>query len=152
MKHISKLGTNFVTQIGFIVKDINITKKKFAEFLGVDEPEAFWTDGIEQSKSEYHGKPCPARARLAFFKVGENLDIELIEPDQEPSVWRDFLNEKGEGIHHIAFVIKGMKEKIAVLEASGMRLAQTGEYTGGRYAYVEAYDDLKCLIELLEND
>ncbi len=98
------------------------------------------------------GSPVLPEQDWAFFKVGENLDIELIEPDQEPSVWRDFLNEKGEGIHHIAFVIKGMKEKIAVLEASGMRLTQTGEYTGGRYAYVEAYDDLKCLIELLEND
>jgi len=148
----SVLGTDIVTQIGFIVKDINVSKKKFAQFLGVEEPEAIVTDGIEVTKSEYYGKPCPATAKLAFFKVGETLDIELIEPDQEPSVWRDFLNEKGEGIHHIAFKIKGMKEKIATMEASGMKLAQTGEYTGGRYAYVEAFDDLKCLIELLEND
>ena len=34
------VGTDLVCQVGFIVKDINATKKKWAEFLGVEEPEA----------------------------------------------------------------------------------------------------------------
>ena len=34
------VGTNLVCQVGFIVKDIQATKKKWAEFLGVEEPEA----------------------------------------------------------------------------------------------------------------
>jgi hypothetical protein len=45
-----------------------------------------------------------------------------------------------------------MKEKIAALEKNGMPLLQTGEYTGGRYAYVDANRDLKVVLELLEND
>lgn len=148
----SILGTQIVTQIGFIVKDIDVTKKKFAEFLGVAEPDAFWTDGIEKTQSEYRGKPCPAKARLAFFKVGETLDIELIQPDEQPSVWREFLDEKGEGVHHIAFHIKGTKEKVTALNKIGMPLIQKGEYTGGRYSYIDSCNDLKVLIELLEND
>ncbi|MNJ02906.1 hypothetical protein D3C73_1630350 [compost metagenome] len=55
-------------------------------------------------------------------------------------------------MHHIAFVIDGMKEKIQLLEGRGMPLAQKGEYTGGRYAYMDATRDLKLWIELLEND
>lgn len=146
------LGTNIVVQIGFIVKDVEVTKKKFADFLGLPEPSANWTDDIEKSQSVYRGKPCPARAKLAFLKVGEALDIELIQPDEHPSVWREFLEEKGEGIQHIAFFIKGMKEKIASLEAKDMPLLQTGEYTGGRYAYIDTFKDLKTIVELLEND
>lgn len=76
----------------------------------------------------------------------------MIEPDEQPSIWRDYLNEHGEGPHHIAFVIDGMKEKITLLEKRGMPLAQKGEYTGGRYAYMDATRDLKLWIELLEND
>lgn len=34
------VGTNLVAQVGFIVKDIYETKKKWAEFLGVEEPPA----------------------------------------------------------------------------------------------------------------
>ena len=33
------IGTNVVAQVGFIVKDIEVTKRKWAEFLGVDVPE-----------------------------------------------------------------------------------------------------------------
>lgn len=33
-----------------------------------------------------------------------------------------------------------------------MTLLQKGEYTGGRYAYMDTFGDLKTLVELLEND
>jgi methylmalonyl-CoA/ethylmalonyl-CoA epimerase len=55
-------------------------------------------------------------------------------------------------VHHIAFQVKGMKEKIAALEAEGMPLLQSGEYVGGRYAYIDSSRDLKVTLELLEND
>ena len=146
------LGTSIVTQIGFIVRDCDTTKKKFAEFLGIPEPESSWTDGIEKSQSVYRGKPCPARAKLAFLKVGDQVDIELIEPDGQPSVWQEFLDEKGEGIQHIAFFIKDTAGKRTKLAEMGMETLQTGEYTGGRYTYIDSVKDLKTVVELLEND
>ena len=146
------LGTSGVTQIGFLVKDIEKSAQLFADFLGVAKPEISVTDGLEKSQARYRGKPTPARAKLAFFKVGPTLDIELIEPDHEPSTWREDLDRKGEGVHHIAFQVKGMKERIASLEKEGIPLLQTGEYTGGRYAYLDGARDMKVIIELLEND
>lgn len=146
------LGTKIVTQIGFVVNDIEKTSQAFADFLGVEKPQWSLTDTIDKTHGEFNGQPCPARAKLAFFHVGETLDIELIEPDETPSVWRNVLNEKGEGVHHIAFVVNGMKEKILALEGNGMKLLQRGEYTGGRYAYIDCLDQLKTIVELLEND
>ena len=146
------LGTHIVTQIGFVVNDIEVTSQAFADFLGVEKPQWSLTDSIEKTHGEFNGESCPARAKLAFFHVGDTLDIELIEPDHTPSVWRNVLNEKGEGVHHIAFVINGMKEKLIKLDAQGMKLMQRGEYTGGRYAYVDAVSQLKTIVELLEND
>lgn len=146
------LGTKIVTQIGFVVNDIEKTSQAFADFLGVEKPQWSLTDTIDKTHGEFNGQPCPARAKLAFFHVGETLDIELIEPDETPSIWRNVLNEKGEGVHHIAFVVNGMKEKILALEGNGMKLLQRGEYTGGRYAYIDCVDQLKTIVELLEND
>ena len=143
------LGTKIVTQIGFVVNDIEKTSQAFADFLGVEKPQWSLTDTIDKTHGEFNGEPCPARAKLAFFHVGETLDIELIEPDETPSVWRNVLNEKGEGVHHIAFVVNGMKEKILALEGNGMKLLQRGEYTGGRYAYIDCLDQLKTIVELL---
>ena len=144
------LGTKIVTQIGFVVNDIEKTSQAFADFLGVEKPQWSLTDTIDKTHGEFNGQPCPARAKLAFFHVGETLDIELIEPDETPSVWRNVLNEKGEGVHHIAFVVNGMKEKILALEGNGMKLLQRGEYTGGRYAYIDCVDQLQPIVVPLE--
>jgi methylmalonyl-CoA/ethylmalonyl-CoA epimerase len=146
------LGSHVVTQVGLLVHDIEKTAQVYADFLGVAKPEIKVTDVIEKSQAKYKGSPTKARAKLAFFKVGQGLELELIQPDDEPSTWREDLNRKGEGVHHIAFQIKGMKEKVADLQKENMPLVQSGEYTGGRYAYVDANRDLKVLIELLEND
>lgn len=146
------LGTQLVTQIGILVNDIEETSQKYADFLGMDKPAIIVTDTYENARTEYRGKPVAARAKLAFFKVGQNLDIELIEPDHEPSTWRESLDKNGESVHHIAFFINGMKEKILKLEGNNMPLLQKGEYKGGRYAYMDSVKDLKVILELLEND
>jgi len=146
------LGTSTVTQIGILVRDIEKAAQVYADLLGVDKPEIRTTDGPEKSQARFKGKPTAARAKLAFFDIGPSLQLELIQPDDEGSTWREDLNRAGEGVHHIAFQIKGMKEKIQALGAEGLPLLQTGEYTGGRYAYLDGSKDLKVTIELLEND
>ena len=92
------VGTDLVCQVGFIVKDINATKKKWAEFLGVEEPEAALCGEYETTQTEFKGQPAPeANSYLAFFDVGPGLQLELIQPNEAPSTWRNYLNEHGEG-------------------------------------------------------
>ena len=148
----SLLSTRTVTQVGILVHDIQKTAQKYADFLGVDLPNIIETDVYEKARTEYQGTPSKAQAKLAFFNIGSNLQLELIEPDHEPSTWRQYLDEHGEGMHHLALVIKGMSEKTASMAENGMPLIQKGEYQGGRYAYIDATRDLKVILELLEND
>jgi len=151
MEH-NLLGTNVVTQVGILVHDIEKSSQDFARILGMETPPWSWTGELKDAQTEYRGQPSEARAKLAFFPVGGNLTIELIEPDHNPSTWRDDLNKNGEGVHHLAFNIKGMKETVARLESNGIPLIQKGEYPGGRYAYLDSNETFKTLIELLEND
>ncbi|MFP4115072.1 MAG: VOC family protein [Spirochaetota bacterium] len=145
------LGNNTMVQVGIIVRDIDKTAADYAEFFGIEKPEPVLTGDYRSAQTEYKGEPSEARARLAFMDFG-SLQVELIEPDEHPSTWREFLEEHGEGIHHVAFFINGMKEKVATLTSRGFALDQKGEYEGGRYAYVNTRDTLKTMIELLEND
>jgi methylmalonyl-CoA/ethylmalonyl-CoA epimerase len=145
------LGTKLITQIGILVHDIEATSQAYAQFFGVEKPQCSITDEVDKTQTQYRGKRSAARAKLAFFDMG-SLQLELIEPDHNPSTWRESLDKNGEGPHHIAFVIEGMNEKIAVLERNQMPLLQKGDYTGGRYAYIDTLRDLKVIIELLEND
>ncbi len=145
------LGTTTITQVGIIVGDVEGKAKAWADILGLPVPPIVVTDPPEKAQTECRGRATPARAKLAFFKLGQ-VQLELIEPIGEPSTWREQLDEHGQSIHHIAFEVKGMKEKTALLGGEGIALVQRGEYTGGRYAYFDGSDKLGAILELLEND
>ena len=70
-----------------------------------------------------------ARAKLAFFKMGQ-ISLELIEPIGGPSTWKEFLDGHGDGVHHIAFRVKGMDDVLTYLNGKGLPTAQRGDYTG----------------------
>ena len=144
------LGSKTVTQVAIVCKDIEETARSWATLLGVETPEWRLTGPESESNIRYRGQPTEARAKLAFFDLGQ-VSLELIEPVGGPSTWKDFLDEHGEGIHHIAFHIQGMDEVLGRLEDEGIDLVQRGDYTGGRYAYVDGTGGLKAVLELLEN-
>ena len=144
------LGAEIVCQVGVIVEDIAKTSRAWAELLGVEVPPARLTDGKEVTHARYRGESTDARARLAFFDLGQ-VQLELIEPVDGPSTWREFLDQHGQGIHHIAFRVRGMDGVIARLEARGVPLVQRGDYTGGCYAYLDGVPPLGAVLELLEN-
>lgn len=148
------IDTNVLTQVGFIVRDIETSKQKFAAFFGVEAPPNCDGGQYEVTGTTVNGQPAPkANCLMAFFDAGNGVQIELIQPNGEKSTWQDFLDEKGEGIHHIAFHIKGMDQKIINCESMGMTCLQRGKYgnAGGEYAYMDATKDMKCILELLEN-
>ncbi|AEH51573.1 methylmalonyl-CoA epimerase [Pseudothermotoga thermarum DSM 5069] len=145
------LGADVLVQIGIVVKDIEKTAKDYAEFFGVEVPQIIETDEWEKAHTEYNGHPTKARAKLVFFKNFKNIEIELIQPNENPSTWREFLDKHGEGIHHVAILVKNMDEKLESLKKIGIGVLQKGDYEGGRYAYVNSVEKLKFILELLEN-
>ena len=68
-----------------------------------------------------------------------------------PSTWQEFLDTKGEGIHHIAFNIKGMKSYIKAFEENGIPMVQHGGWDTGEYSYMDGSNNLALIIELLEH-
>jgi catechol 2,3-dioxygenase-like lactoylglutathione lyase family enzyme len=140
-----------IVQIGIIVRDIEETSRAYAELFGLEVPRWSMTDPLDQAHTVYRGESTAARAKLAFLDMG-SVQLELIEPVGGPSTWQDFLDAHGEGVHHIAFQVKGMADQVMQLESRGMPLVQHGDYTGGRYAYVDTVPQLKVILELLEND
>jgi methylmalonyl-CoA/ethylmalonyl-CoA epimerase len=145
------LESRVITQIGVVVKDIEKTTEAYAQFFKVENPKIILTDTVERSNLTYNGKVSSARAKLASFHMG-SVQLDLIEPDEHPSIWRTFLEEKGEGILHIAFVVNGLKEKTSLMEKRGMPPIHQADFKGGRYAYFDTLDSLKIVLELMEFD
>ena len=141
------------SQVGYIVKDIETAKQSYAKLLGAELPPT-QPCGYGAANTVYKGVPVPdSHCKLAFFDLTPGVQLELIEPDEGPSTWREYLDANGEGVHHIAFNVTDMDKVIADCVAEGMTVVQQGNYDNntGRYTYLDGYEKFKCVIELLES-
>lgn len=144
------VGTSVMCQVGLIVRDIERSIAAYSRVFGMPKPEIILTDGPEIAHTRFKGEPTDARAKLAFFQMGQ-VSLELIEPIGGPSTWREFLDQNGEGVHHIAFFVKDTGEAVRFLDGEDMSVVQQGDYAGGRYTYVDSASVLGVALELLEN-
>ena len=147
----STLETTTVTQVAIVTSDIEAKARAWAALLGVPVPDIRETGPEAETQIRYEGQSTPARAKLAFFKLGQ-VSLELIEPIGRPSTWGDQLDQHGDSLHHIAFNVEGMGETLVMLAEKGIPLVQRGEFKGGRYAYVDGVAELGATLELLEHD
>lgn len=142
-----------ILHIGIVVRDIEKTRDHWMKLLGLEKtPNITIADGDQKNPTEYHGHPSAAQAKLAFINF-DNLQVELIEPmGDAPSDWRDFLKRKGEGVHHVAFAVKGMGEGYLENYAkAGYATVQHGGWETGEYGYMDTAAALGVTLELIEN-
>ena len=142
-----------ILHIGIVVRSIEKARDHWMKLLGLEKaPNISIADGDEQNPTEYRGHPSSAQAKLAFITL-DNLQIELIEPTgNAPSDWREFLERKGEGVHHIAFAVNGMGEAyLEKYEQAGYPTVQHGGWETGEYGYMGTAAALGVTLELIEN-
>lgn len=119
-------------QVGAVVKDMDKVIDYYAS-LGIGpfgEPRQIITS------HEYKGKTINTKAKFLLTNMGE-VDFELIQPIEGPSVWQDFLEKKGEGLHHIGFFVKNIDEAEQNLVNQGLNIIQKGRSDKGGYAYFD---------------
>lgn len=128
----------------------------FADRMGQYVRSTIWEKYKKKKEKDYECSRIKFSLPGRVYCKGYLRYKKEIQPNEASSTWRNYLNEHGEGIHHVAFNIQGMKmpEAVKRCEEFGMTLEQKGEYgdASGRYVYMNAYKDLKCIIELLESD
>ncbi len=57
----------------------------------------------------------------SFAQIDQNAHIELLEPTSQESAIHKFIEMKGEGIHHLCFKVKDVKEKTKELSSKGYK-------------------------------
>lgn len=147
------LDEDRVMQICFVTDNLEKSAAWFADLTGKPLPKVGHAASPETAQAVYHGQPAAVGCRIMMFAFG-NIDVEFLEPGPEKSAWRDLLEAKGPGCHHIAFKTRNLTERNAYLEGKGHALLQRGEFDGGhgRYAYYDTVPDLGVMVELLEFD
>ncbi len=142
-----------VVQICFVTHDVVKSAQWFSKLTGKTMPAMTFSASRERARAQYRGRQADVGCKIMMFNFG-NIDLEFLEPGPEPSAWREVLEAKGPGCHHIAFKSRNLARQTALLAAGGHDLLQKGEFESGtgRYAYFDTMGELGALIELLEFD
>ena len=93
------------------------------------------------------------KVRTAFFMVGQTK-IELLESTDPQGTIARFIEKRGEGIHHIAFAVENLEEKLKHASDEGVRLIDTRPRKGAEgldIAFLHPASAHGVLIELCEH-
>jgi methylmalonyl-CoA/ethylmalonyl-CoA epimerase len=73
----------------------------------------------------------------AYIGYWRDLQIEVIRPhDDTPSVYSEWLNEGGTGLHHIAMTVENLETARRAIEAAGLEVTQeSAAYNGEPFLY-----------------
>lgn len=140
-----------LAQVAIVVNDIKTSLSRWADLLGVPEPDVIETEPGSKVNMLFKGAPSDARAKLAFFDLG-GVQLELIEPIGDDSAWAEGLRRNGESVHHLAFWVDPMTTARSFLESRDAPLIHRGDMGDGQYAYHDAQAQYGVMLELLEQE
>ena len=89
---------------------------------------------------------------IAFLPAGEG-EIELLQPLNEASSVAQFLEKRGEGLHHVCLAVQDVEAAMERLRAAGARLLSEEPRVnvhGTRYVFVHPKSAHGVLLELYE--
>ena len=97
----------------------------------------------------YRGAPSPFTLRVCFAEVN-GIIWELMQPISGRTIFEDFLDRHGEGLHHISFDCNGIPhdERVAEFQRRGFQLSQSGSWMGkNHFAFFDTEDATTICIE-----
>jgi len=100
-----------VQQVSIVVEDMDRAIGYYSSVFGIGP---FRVIDIDLEGVLLRGKPTSTTIKVAFAKSGP-LQVELIQPVKGKNIYTEFLDSKGEGLHHLGFQVDDMDAMLAEL-------------------------------------
>lgn len=91
------------------------------EYIKIDVPDEIGFDNL----------------KIKVVQIGP-IQIQLIQPGEGKSLYKDFLEKKGEGVYHIGFVVEDIDNSEAELKKLGLNVLSSGRREDGSgFSYLD---------------
>jgi methylmalonyl-CoA/ethylmalonyl-CoA epimerase len=101
------MNISHIEHIGIAVEDLQQAIAYYEEVLGL---KCYAVEEVADQK-----------VRTAFFKVGQTK-VELLESTDPAGPIGKFIENRGPGLHHVAFAVDNVNNSLQEAESKGMRL------------------------------
>jgi methylmalonyl-CoA/ethylmalonyl-CoA epimerase len=143
-----------IEQLCFVVHNIDKSVEALWNTFGIGPWmfREFHPDSM--AEMSYHGKPARFSFKVARSqnKLG-GVEIELVEPLEGDTIYRDFLREHGEGFHHVGWhkvdSLESFNETSRALEKAGFPCIMSGKSSSMAFAYFDTTRVLHTVLEVL---
>lgn len=117
----------------------------------IDEQREFYET---QLGAEFEGTEVVAdqKVKVGFFKVGD-VRLELLEPTDPTSTVAQFIEKRGQGLHHVAYTVDDIQARIAAFKEAGLRMIDETPRPGAHHmqiAFMHPKSSHGVLTELCE--
>lgn len=116
--------------VGMVVRDFDRVVD-FFQSLGIGPFQA--AKGLSSVERMLYGKPIALdsfKLKEQNARVGAGL-IQIIQPVEGKSVWKDTLDARGDGVQHLGFIIDDIEKEEAKLVKKGLKVLYRSRFNGG---------------------
>jgi methylmalonyl-CoA/ethylmalonyl-CoA epimerase len=148
----SVLPVEKLHHIGLVVKDYRRSALEFSRFFGIERWNVYCHNRSSMSDVTLYGHPVDHSFMLAHGEKGE-IAFQLCQPLEGESIFAEFLQSWGEGMHHLLPTIcspADFRQLRPWLEGEGISIAQSGTVGGAiEYYYLDTRPQLGTILEVL---
>jgi methylmalonyl-CoA/ethylmalonyl-CoA epimerase len=135
-----------IIQVGILVRDVEETARKLEKLIGIGP---FQILEPEYRDLTFHGKPARFKIRIALAKAGP-IQVELMQPLFGETIYDEYAERKGYGLHHVAIRAENMEQSIKDMKSKGFNVIQSGNRPGVKWAYLDTEKETGVIFELVE--
>ncbi len=145
---------NGLHQVAFVVRDLEGAQKFFKEKMGL--PRFCVLENLSEQITEkmFRGRAAEQTFKLAMAYWGD-VQVELIRHVSGETCYREFLDRRGEGLHHLGFFHYERDRYEKALEEfarSGCAQLMSGRVGESRYAYFDTEAAIGSVMEMIYLD
>lgn len=110
-----------INHIGIAVKSIDAQRDFYERVLG----------------AKFEGTEIVAeqKVKVGFFLVGD-VRLELLEPTDPTSTVAQFIEKRGEGLHHVAYTVSDIQARLDELKSAGIKLIDEKPRGGAHHTQI----------------
>jgi methylmalonyl-CoA/ethylmalonyl-CoA epimerase len=140
-----------IYQIAWVTRDLDRSLRAWVEHLRVGPWRVYSFTDETVKNLHVGGEPVtePFKFRIAISWIGD-MEVEIIEPVYGPTIYQRFIDEKGEGLHHIKERIadEDMAAVVGDYADRGIAVTQTGQFFKDFHFYLDTEPKVDFIYEL----
>jgi hypothetical protein len=141
-----------IVQIAVVVRDLEACAGRQSKLLG-NGPWRIYELGRDRiERYEHRGLPATGRTLLALNDA--QPQVELLQPLSGRSIHQEWLDDNGEGLHHVGAIVESVDNVVAVAAKDHIGVLSSGEGFGpdgsGKFAYLDTQAVLGLILEVME--